>query len=191
MRNKKFLIVYFFVIAISVSGYLYYRSDLFPAVFVNWNIVTQKTINEYYNLSMNYLSKTVPLYNSDPKALESQTTRKEIKAAIIEKMIEDILIYKEVKSRVGNELDTIANQKIDNALKEKNIEDAVNTLFETTMMDYTQKELKPQAYKEILQGRMTLTNEDFDKWLENSKAKANILIFIPGYSWDGKNVKIK
>jgi len=188
MLNKKFLTLYLFIIISVVWGYFYYHNEAFPIAFVNWDIISQKDFNDYYRLSFNYLNKTINVYNSESKAMENETTIKEIKAAVLDKLIENSLIYKEAKSKIGKDLEIIANQKIENALKDKNIEEAINTLFESSLTDYIQKELVPQAYKEILQGRMALNNEDFESWLTLAKTNAKILILIPGYSWDEQKI---
>ena len=188
--NSKKILIYLIIALIIFSGYFFYKNEIFPAAIVNWNIVTQKNLNNYYALSIAHLNKTFFLYGSDTKTLENKDTQKQIKAALLNKLIEDSLIYKEVKNRVGEELETIANQKIENVLKDSNLEEAVNTLFESTLKDYVEKELKPQAYKEILEGRMLLNNENFEEWLKLEKQKANVLILLPGYFWDGESVRI-
>ncbi len=188
MNTKKVLIYLIFALII-FSGYFCYKNEVFPAAIVNWNIITQKSLNNYYEISVAYLNKTIYIYGADTKPLEDKDTKKQIKAALLDKLIEDVLIYKEVKHRAGDELEAIANQKIENVLKDSNIEEAINTLFESTLKDYIQKELKPQAYKEILEGRMLLNNESFEEWLKLEKQKANVLILLPGYFWDGEGVK--
>lgn len=169
------------------------RSDSWPAILVNWSAISQKEIESYYDSSINYYDKALIAYGSDPTILEKENAQKEIKIAVMEKLIENKLIYAEVKKRVGKDLEEIADQKIENATKNVNMQEqetAVSTVYGMNFEDYKEKELIPQAYKEILEGRMTLTNEDFNKWLADAEKNAKIFILIPGYSWDGKSVKI-
>jgi hypothetical protein len=177
------------MIIASAAVYFYLRNNALPAAIVNYNFISQTDVNNYYNMSKNYLV-LVSNSDSDMQILEATSTQKEIKRAVIEKLIENKLIYNEAKKRAGNDLESIANQKIQNALNGNDISDAINKMFGISVDSYIKEELKPDAYKEILQGRMTLTGENFDNWLENAKNNAKVLILLPGYSWDGKNVKI-
>ncbi len=190
MKNKKTKIAIFLTVLI-VGGYFFYHSNLFPAAIVNWHFISQKTVDEYYQLGFRYLNNIAITYGTDTKTLETNNSKKELERAVLEKLIENDLIYFEVKKIAGNDLEKIANQKIENALKNADIQQAINTIFDTSLKNYTEKELKPQAYREILEGRMDLNNEQFDSWFEKAKNDAKVFIFIPGYSWDGKNVKIK
>jgi hypothetical protein len=156
---------------------------------VNWSFISQSEIDDYYNMSHNYLV-LASTSNSDLQTLAATSTQKDIKRAVIEKLIENKLIYAEAQKRVGNDLKEIANQKIQNALKTIDINDAVNKMFGISIENYTEEELLPDAYKEILQGRMDASGEDFNNWLENAKNNAHVFILIPGYYWDGKSVKI-
>ncbi len=188
MKHKKGFLIFLLIFA-GLTVYFYLRNNPLPAVLINWDSISQKDIENYYDLSRNYLV-LASTSDSDLQTLEATSTQKEIKRAVIEKLIENKLIYAEARKRVGNDLEEIADQKIQNALKTTDINDAVNKMFGISIENYTEEELKPGAYKEILQGRMDMNEENFDNWLKSAKNSAHIFILIPGYSWDGKNVKI-
>ncbi len=188
MKNLKYLILFLLILLIA-SVYFYLRTNSLPAAVVNWSFISQSEIDDYYNMSHNYLV-LASTSNSDLQTLAATSTQKDIKRAVIEKLIENKLIYAEAQKRVGNDLKEIANQKIQNALKTIDINDAVNKMFGISIENYTEEELLPDAYKEILQGRMDASGEDFNNWLENAKNNAHVFILIPGYYWDGKSVKI-
>lgn len=189
MKHKKYFL-WFLIVLAGASAYFYLRNNSLPAAIVNWNLITQKDVNDYYDLGLSYYSKALFAYGSDPKILNDASIQKEIKRAAIEKLIENKLIYTEAQKRAGKDLETIADQKIENVLKNTDISEAVNTMLGSSVESYTAKELRPEAYKEILQGRMDMSQENFDKWLENAKTNAKVYILLPGYSWDGKSVKI-
>lgn len=190
MKYKKYLLCFLIILA-GVGAYFYLRnSSVLPAALVNWDFISQKDVNDYYSLGLNYYSKALFTYGSDPKLLDDASIQKEIRRAVLEKLIENKLIYAEAQKRTGKDLEGIADQKIQNALKNTDINEAVNVMFGSSVENYTEKELRPDAYKEILQGRIDLNGENFDKWLENAKNNARVFILLPGYSWDRKDVKI-
>ena len=55
--------------------------------------------------------------------------------------------------------------------------------------DFKERVLLPQAYREILEGRMFLNNENFNDWLAKERASARVIVFMPGLKWENGSIK--
>jgi len=190
MTRKILIIIILLIIGTAACSYFGLRNGVYPAVIVNWSPVSQKNVDDYYKSSLNYFAKELFTYGSNPALLEDTATQQEIKRAVIEKLIEDKIVYAEAKKQAGKDLEEIADKKISDALTNKDIQEAVTAILGSDLDYYIEKELRPMAYREIVEGRMLLNNENFGEWLENAKNNSSVFVLLPGYSWDGKGVKI-
>ena len=71
----------------------------------------------------------------------------------------------------------------------KNIEEAAQKIYGLEFEDFKKIILMPEAYREILEGRMFLNQEDFKKWLDEARTNARVLIFSPRLQWKENSVK--
>ncbi len=170
-------------------------SRSYPAALVNYQIIAVRDFYADYRASMAYYKNALDVYNEkDSAALESDEVKLEIQRAVLENLIEDILINEELKSQIGSvNLDKIVDRKIEESVGGQKIQEAVETLYGLSFKEFRKRVLVPQAKREILEGRLFLQNPpaEPDEFLRKLKSKIRVLIFLPDFEWNGKEVIIK
>ncbi len=191
----KFWIFILTIAALIIGGIYLILSRSYPAAIVNYQIIAVRDFYADYRASMTYYKNALDVYNEkDFAALESGEVKLEIQRAVLESLIEDILIDKELKSQIGFvELKKIVNRKIEESVGGQKIQEAVETLYGLSFEEFRERVLVPQAKREILEGRLFLQNPPVapDEFLRKLKSKARVLIFLPDFEWNGKEVIIK
>ncbi|MBI4991691.1 MAG: SurA N-terminal domain-containing protein [Candidatus Harrisonbacteria bacterium] len=192
MSFKNSLILFTVFIAVGLSSYFLVRNGDYPAAVVGFRVITAKEVDKNSFAAQKYLQNLTSISGSDPKELEKPEARREIRRAVLDKLISDLLVYNELNKRFPNEFQAIADNNIDKILENKsNLEAGIKALYGLNLLEFRERILLPQAYKEILEGRMLLANEKFDNWLKNKRDQASITILIPDLQWDGNSVKFR
>ena len=145
------------------------------------------SVGHYYNRLLETLSK------EELKKLPPQKeTIKELRRSTLEKMIDDALVFAEVKTETGGELDVLVKSKID-ALKisNKDFEEAVNSLYGLRPEKFKELVLIPEARRELLEGRLKTAKSDLQTWLSDSRKSARVVIVAPDLRWDGEKVAVR
>lgn len=139
-----------------------------------------------------YLRNTILVSGNDPAVVDLPESQLEIRRATLDKLITDSLIYNELKLRFGNEFQAIAERNIGQYIGDnENIENGAKTLYGLDLLEFKKRVLMPQAYREILEGRMYLNNEDFSEWLESARANASVYILTPDLQWEDGEVSLR
>ena len=201
MSRKPFIIVISLIIVIGAAVYGI-TSGLYPVLIVNSRMASAKGLNDDLAVVINYYEKISDVaLKTGVKTIDPNSDRMEIKRAILDKLIEDRLISDELGRRIKNsDLASIINTKIETALKEstsheKDFEKEVESIYGLSLNQFKTIVLEPQAKREILEGRLLLEhnteNDSMNNWLKDAKAKANIYILLPGFSWNGEQMVTK
>ncbi|MDP3729686.1 MAG: hypothetical protein Q8R26_02975 [bacterium] len=192
MSFKTSLIVFGMFMAVGISGLVAIQSGWYPIAMVNFDIITRHAFERNYFTAATYYENAVLVYGKQKDPLEIDTIRKELTRATLDKLILDSIIAREVADRVGSdESDTIAEQKISAFITAHDIDTAVETLYGVDFDEFKSRILIPQAYREILEGRMLLDNENFDAWLAGKKQDSSVFIFFPGLEWRDSVVQVQ
>lgn len=188
---KKQIIFISILFIFAVGGWLIFSGN-YPVVMIDWKIITMKNFNEAYAASLNYYEQTQKVYGGDSQLLQSEEVKNEIKKALLTSLIEDVLIDKELKKEIkSDDLKRLVNDKIGNIKRGENAEKAAEILYGFSYDIFKEKVLEPMTKREILEGRLYLNNKDAEEYLKEIKAKAKIIILLPGFNWSGKEVIIK
>lgn len=89
------------------------------------------------------------------------------------------------------DLERLVDNKIRSIKQDENMQKAAAILYGFSYDIFKEKILEPMAKKEILEGRLYLKNENIDDYLKKIKAKSRVIILLPGFNWNGKEVIIK
>ncbi len=191
MSFQKSLIIFFILMGAGFSVFLLIHNGYYPVAVVDFHVITAKTLEQDYQAALNYFQKAILTYGSDPQILKKEATQQEIKRAALNKLITDFLIYQEAKKRLGGDLDSVTEKIVNNNSNDPKLAQAVQEIYGLSLEDFKSQVLTAQAYKEILQGRMSLNNENFDAWLKTASEQAKVIILLPDFSWNGKQVVAK
>lgn len=180
---------------IGVTSFLAARNGFYPVAIVNFRVITARELNKNYDAAYRYFQNALIFNGRNPQALEDPKAKLEIHRGALEKLIADELIYSELVRRLRkSDFNAVANNKIDQYLKnipEQDLQTAALNLYGLTRDEFRARVLLPQAYQEILQGRVELSNDNFDQWFANTKTAASVIILNPNLEWQGGGVKIK
>ncbi len=176
--------------AIGLFGYKAAWGGFFPLVFVNFLPIYSNEIDRDLSLAYTYYQNAMIYSGGDPTKLESRESYNELKRAVIDEAISREIIYRELESIMGrSEIDEISGRNIEKALDGRaDTEEGVEKLYGLNLEDFKAQILLPQARKEILEGRMTLKNLDFNSWLGKTRSESSIMIFSSVFGWDGERV---
>lgn len=194
MNKTKVIILALSVFAIIIIVVL---TQSYPIALVDWRSVSLKSFKKDALIAVNYYRKALETYDKNQATvMNSQEVNQEIERAVLDKLIEDNLIQRELEKLLeNNEIEKMINDKIEEVLKGKDIKKEVETLYGISIGEFKERFLKPQARREIFESRLALENNPtaggFDGWLKEIKLKAKVMIFLPGFEWSGGVVIIK
>ena len=190
MSKKSFILIVLFIILLIFGAVIWKKS--YPIILVGSNIITAKNFNEDFSASLYYYEQNQKIYGGDSQLLQSEEVKNEIKRALLTSLIEDILIDKELRKEMKSEdLARLVINKIGDIKQGENAEKAAKILYGFSYDIFKKKILEPMAKKEILEGRLYLNDKNIDEYLEKIKSKTKIIILLPEFDWNGKEVIMK
>ena len=176
------------LIIIACGTILIIMLGFYPVAVVNWRVITIKDFKKDLAVA-NYFYKTTLDENLNP---DSPEIKKRIKREVLDKLIEDILINKELKLQLKNsELEEILKNKTDELTKQEGIEKEIKILYGLSLEDFKEQVSRPILKREILAGRFLINNKDFIGWMKEQKNQAKVMIFFPDLIWKEGGVVIK
>jgi len=192
MSFKHAIIIFGLLMAAGIGTHISVRDGNYPVAIVNFGIITAKSVDEDFSAAYRYFQNAMLVSGSDPSTLDTPESKREIRRATLDKLITDLFVYNELKVRLGVEFQAIAEKNIEQFLKiNSNIEEGAKKLYGLDILGFKRRVLQPQAYKEILEGRMFLANEKFDDWLKDRRAQASVIILTPDLQWKDGEVKLR
>ena len=192
MSYKISLISFVFLMSAGLGSYFAIRNGFYPVAFVDFNLITKKQIQKDFAAAYKYFQNALLVSGSDPRSLETLEARREIRRATLDKLIIDELVYEELEVRTNDDFKSIAEKNVEQYIQNNaNISEGAEKIYGLNLADFKSQVLMPQAYKEILEGRMFLTKENFDEWLKNKKSSVRVIILSPDLKWDGSSVKLQ
>ncbi len=191
MTKRRLLLLVLIGIVGSISYLIISQS--YPVAFVGWQPISAISFNKDFNTAIFYYQKAMETYNkSQATAMDSAEIKQEIKRAVLDKSVENILILNELKKRLKNtEIAQMVENKINEILKGQDIAKQVATIYNLSLDAFREQVLIPQARLEILQARLVLENKNFDEWLKDAKQQTKVIILLPGFNWNGEGVVAK
>lgn len=189
--NKKTIIIISLILAVSVGAYIII-SRSYPVVLVGNRTISAGDFRDYYNGAYKYYQNALELYAKDTAVLNAEETKKEIERAVLDGLIEDVLIDGELRRMMSkDEINRIVEEKISKIGDSEKISRDASVLYGFSAADFKKKVLIPQAKSDILRDRIFLENGNFEEKLKELKRNAKVTILISGFSWTGEGVALK
>lgn len=186
--------IFFLLTAAIVIGVVYFVvTKSYAAAFVNFNAISVESFENDFEAAFVYYEKALKTYNQgDAAVIESEEVKKEIQRAVLEKLIGNSIVHRELLARMSKkELESVIENKIGKIEeKSREIEEGIKNLYGFSLEDFKSRVLTPMAEQEILEGRLFLENKNFDEWLKEEKVKARVIILISGFKWEDGQVKL-
>lgn len=192
MFSKKILIILLVVIIIAFIVFVL-AGGYWAVAFVNKSSVSHREFNDWYGAALNFYQSNLKMAGKDPKVLDSDDARKELKRAVLESLVESKLIEEELKNRIGQSvLDMMVQEKINKTdINNENLKKGAEVLYGLSTEKLKEIVLTPKAEEEILEGRLFSENKNLDNWLKEKKAQSTVIITLPGFFWENGEVKTK
>src|SRR3989344_241693 len=90
-KYKKFAITFLSLISVGLLTYFIANQGWYPIAIVNGKFITERDLRKEYSAAARYYAEAFNL------GQETKLLKKEIRRAILDKLIENVLIYDELK----------------------------------------------------------------------------------------------
>lgn len=183
----KFKFTFLVIIFSGLALYYLIRAGFYPVAVVNYTIISRREFTQSYQAATVYYKNALAAYVG--KELDNKSARElvvELRRAVLDHLIENVLIYNELENRVGSELVVLSEKKIPPFR-----ESAALAVYGLNAADFKELVLVPQAQREILESRLESENGNLDEWLTDARKSATVVLLMFGFEWDGASVKVE
>ena len=208
MKNYKIYFVFCVAVALITAAVYYVSIGYYPIATVNGSFITEKTFSENYNTASFYYRNILKAYaatstdsmnsfgNGLPQNGTSSSTPKiltpaEIQQSVLSGLVENILIENGARKEIGEELDRLVTEKVNQAAGTPGTGKAVGAIYGLSLADFKKEILVPQAERDILTGSLFLKGQKIEDWLIAEKKASKVMIFSGKFYWNGEDVAIK
>lgn len=180
----QYKVLFLAIIFFGLLSYYFVHTDNYPTAYVNGRLIFKKEFTAYYNAALVYYQNAL---RATPEGLEQANTSdflEEVRRAALDKLVENVLIYKELKRQIGGSLASLIDQKI------PEFNEAVAGIYGLTPAQFKNLVLVPQAQREILESKFN-GNDSIDDWLAKAKKSAKVLVFSATLKWSGERIEAR
>lgn len=193
MRKQTVFIVFALMMGAGLSLFFGLRFKWYPVAFVNLQPVGARLLEQQTHAAQQYYEKAALTYVKEKPANEAAVTA-EIRRAVLDKLIENVIIADELARRLGPRASEEVKKKVE-ALDYKTgeVAEAVRELYGLTVEQFRSMVLVPQAEREVLAEDMASDQEKITitEWLLKARASAKVNIIAHLFFWNGKQVEFK
>lgn len=191
MNLQRYFTSFLLILFVGLGAYYLIHFGYYPVAMVGGNLITANHFETEYVVAYHYYARAA-IINQDVDP-DSREFKRELRRAVMDNLIEQSLIRQDLDQRIGEDLPDIIENKIISAQRSdlKTIEENAKALYGLNLADFKSLVLVPQARREILQGRLFLEKQDYDKWLQGARKKATVFIITPEFYWKDGATKLR
>lgn len=188
MDKKRVMIAAAGILGVAIVLIVLTRS--YPVLFVGWRPISYNSFALAYHAAITYYGRALETYDRpNTQVLKSDEVQEEVRRAILDKLVEDHLVSRELVRRMPRgEVRDIVLRKISEATAGADITQEVRALYGLTLREFSSRVLAPQAERETLEGRLILEDKKIEDWLREAKSRARVVILLSGFEWNGKEI---
>lgn len=183
------------MMAVGFGLFYLFRLKLYPAAIVNGVWVGARDLDERAHAATQYYDKALLTYKlEDGTAPPRDTVEREIKRAVLDKLVENIIVSDELEKRLGKEeARSAVEKKISSTPYEtEEVKKAVADLYGFTLEEFRDIILVPQAERELLEDQFSKEKEGvFAAWLAGAREAAKVTVFAHLFRWNQGQVEFK
>lgn len=184
-KDKKYYVFALVLVFFAILIYWGTTRD-FSIAEVNGTSISMQRFVKNYNAASMYNNKIAERESVENNEL-AKLSDKEIKIAILDKLIESVIIRDDAEDRVGKELDDLVSKRIKSYMENQELDKAAKALYGMSMDEFTKEVLIPQATQDILKNRLFIDGVKYDEWFKEAVLKAEVIIYSDEFAWkDGK-----
>jgi len=176
MKTSKIILC---LIGLSILAiFVILKLNFYPIALTSKWIITERQFIKITNSSLAYYQKTFFVYTTSTPIADAKF-QKEIKRAVLDKLIEDKIINEILSEKLGSkELEKLVNEKMANLSINNEIANASQTLYNLSLKDFKNLVLIPEAKREISK------EQGID--IQEIKKSYRPIILIPGFYWQNE-----
>lgn len=187
--NAKIITIFAILIGAGFFFSLALGAGIFPVAFVGSTPIMSKSLSEVYSAAMRYYENLAQIYG-EGEELNTPETKTEIRRATLNKLIDEVIVKKELEKRLGKDLKNIIQTKLSEISKNnKELQNATTLLYGLDFEEFEKFFLVPQAGYEILEGRLIMENTEIESWITQARQTASVVILSPEFIWTGNGVE--
>ena len=168
------------------------RLGFYPIAVVDGQMISARIFEEAAGSARHYFNQVANTYLKPEDRDRIPEIGEEIRRATLDKLIENILVYKALADASDIDVNTVVEDRL-NSLKTQtpDFEKAVSALYGLTALRFQDLFLVPQARQEILEERVKNEAADWSDWIKAVRKKSKVYVFARGLYWNGSEVLIK
>lgn len=180
---------YIFLIILIIFGgglIFIFRAGWHPVALVNSQLIWDWALEKEHASALVYYGNAVQTYEDiDPAKKQEQLEliQGDLRRAVLDKIIEKIIISNGARQLIGDNKDLLVKNKIEKYLENTKLTAAAKELFNLDPNDFRNIVLVPQAEKELVEEQLISEGRDFDNWLLQQKKQARVYLFTKEFSW--------
>lgn len=187
MSHYRIYIFFSLIVAAGLTGIFLVSQGYYPIALVENDLISARRFVEEYTAASFYYKNVLKTYGSALRDVP-RLTPSDLRLAVMNGIVEKVLISKGAKLETGEDLDYLISNKLAKFAGDEKLGEAVEALYGLTRKEFERDILIPQAEREILAGRLFLRGENLEDWLRKAKAAARVIIFSPQFGWNGEAV---
>lgn len=189
MNYRKTAAFFFVMIAGGLAFNYLLSTGRFPVAFVGLRPISARALDELSAAAMRYYENVLRTYGGDLNELNRPEFKQDVRRAVFDKLIDDIIIRSELRKRIGKDLDLLVRSKLDKVESDQDFQHAAATLYGLEPKRFRRIFLVPQAEREILEGRLVFERREMDDWLAEARRMARVTILSPEFKWGEEGVE--
>ena len=178
---------------ILMGGIVVGVTGLWPVARVGAAPITYAAFRDNFMMADHFYRSNVKIGGKGDQAMSTKEVQRDLQRVTMEGLIDRILIDRELASRYSaGDLNRLIANKVEGIdLTSEMMVKAMRLMYGLTPEEFKELVLIPKAKQEILEGNLSLRNENFNDWLTAQKAAAHVSIFVPALQWNGKGVQVR
>lgn len=173
------LIITVALVAGGLLSYTFVKNGYFPVAKVGGKYISYKAVKENMNVSKKIYENGLAGYSEEMEILFKRGNER----LLFGNALDSIITNEIIRSVVGKEIISKAEEEINKNFNEKNISNmasAIKEIYGWNMIKFREKILEPQAILDVL---MEEKGDGFSDWIESEKKKADVKIWFIPFVW--------
>ena len=159
----------------------------YPVAVAGNRFVSAANLEKNYKAAMVYFAVLQKTYLSD--ADKNKLQGWDVKKAVLEQLLDNILIEREARRELGGELSNLVEKKIRELGRTQEMENLAYKLYGWNYADFKDEVLVPQAERDVLAAQLFLRGQNIEARLEEIKKSARVYVFLDGARWENGKLK--
>jgi hypothetical protein len=166
----------------------------YPLAVVNGRVIWAATYRSYVASALAYQQAARDTYSSATSTpLLDAATSGEVSLGMValDDLVEQRIIESGLEVLVGENAPRLIDNKVRDLQNEPMLPGASRALFQLDPEAFRTAILRPQAMREVLDGRVYLDGKTYEEWVAQARKEARVRLLSSTYRWDGEQVRAK